>query len=199
MASSQKMSRFTLLFLIFFLGAAITVSAEEGFFEGFGQFLDDIGDYVENIDFSSYIPDTSFESNKRSNNYFHIILFDNIFPFRTVNEPPTLADYLLGKSFLAVTCIGLSFIVIFIILDLINNRSLRGTRILNMFILWIGAMLGCFAIYILYHLIIFIGMIIVTLIPHFCRYYIIVSGLLLITYGVIRGYKKSGIRIVHRR
>ncbi|CAH6418402.1 Hypothetical protein HVR_LOCUS134 [uncultured virus] len=212
----------TIFFLLFALGAITTVSADEGFFDGLGGFIDSIGNVVESIDFSSFIPSSSYGNsygNKRSTYYYHnnwldtyltIRLIDSFWPnyyhapcpvgkiCETKITPPTLADKLLGQSLLAVTSIALTLIIMFTVLDLFSRRSVRGKRIGNILILWIFALIGCISSYLTYHLLRLLWIGAIAFFPYFWPYFLGISIILFGSYCALALYKKSGIRVVRK-
>ena len=61
------------------MGIISGVSTEDGFFEGFGNFIDGIGGFVENIDFNFVFHDTSNSYRRFINTYLWIRLVDGLF------------------------------------------------------------------------------------------------------------------------
>lgn len=210
-----KFTFFRVLFLLFAFGTITVTTADDGFFDGFIDFIDTIGDYVENIDFSST---SSTETNRGSNGYkysdhnwldtyFSIRLIDSLFYSQrpangfhaeniNISYQPTLADIILKHSLIAVTAISFTAVIIFLILDIIKKRSFHGTRLLNLIILWGVSVVLCLFTFFVFHVMKLCWIGLVAFWPYFWPYFLGITMFLFCSYCIMFLYRKSGIRIV---
>lgn len=193
------MSRTTILSLLIFLTIITSASTQDNFLEGFGDFVDGIGRFVENIDLSFDSPDTSNSYNHRNSYHYHddpffntyisIRVLESLFKSKhMVNDEfssPPLTTIILKYSIAALSCIVLSLIIIFILLDIVKRRPIKGKRIYNMVILWIFGVITQVSL-----ILIFMGLMI------FWPYFLAVSLVLFLSYSLFWVYKRSGVRIV---
>lgn len=215
------MSRATILCLFIFLG--LVVSGEDKFFDGLGDFIDGIGTLVENIDFNfdfgSSGTSTNYRRSQRDhddgfiNTYLWIRVIDSLFSPRYttcpggynciitddgIHLPPTLSVIILQRSIIGLSCILLSLIIIFIILDIVKRRPIKGKRIRNMIILWLMGIAACIALFLVFHMAKLLSLGIVAFWPYFWPYFLAVSLLIFVSYTLFWAYKQSGVRIVRQ-
>lgn len=205
---------FKVLLCFFMIGTITVVSSEESIFDKFTDFIDSIGDYIEDIDVSSFVPD--FGYNRNHDNRYHMphyydnwmdrylyvrgvdsllvrntpVVSSNSVISNPINISVPIPDKILKQSLIAATSITLTFFIVFLVIDIIKRRTIRGKRLGNLLIFWILGIFGCISLYLMYHLIILCWIGLVTFLPYFWPYFLGINICLLVLYCVVSIYKR---------
>lgn len=178
------------------------------------NFIDSLGNFAEGFDLSTqkssydnrdpahYDPYDSLYYNYNYNSrlldtYLNIRLIESIFPSdsrHTIHSGyiyirPSL-DPVLKYPLIAIPSITLSMMIIFLILDFIKRRPVRGRRLYNTFIIGVIGIISYIGLYLACHVIKLVVMFLMVSFPHFYPYFLGTVGFLLLSFSVIVGYKR---------